>query len=170
MQAPASMRGKDLREATILLVEDNADDALLTRRTLRKNNILNDVVVARDGAEALEYLFATGRHERRDPDSMPHLVLLDLGLPKVGGLEILKTLNASNPDVPVIIITAHGTVDSAVEAIKLGAFDYITKPFDQTELSQVISKAVRTHAASQRSVKPDGSARAAKSSSDSSRT
>jgi two-component system response regulator len=72
-------------EETILLVEDNPDDELLTRRTLKKNNICNEVVVAHDGAEALDYLFGTGRYEGRNLEDMPHVILLDLGLPKVGG-------------------------------------------------------------------------------------
>ena len=83
------------RDEAILLVEDNADDELLTRRTLKKNDIRNEVVVARDGAEALDYLFATGPYEGRDPEgAMPHLILLDLGLPKVDGLEVLRRIRA----------------------------------------------------------------------------
>jgi len=82
-------------------------------------------------------------------------------MPRLGGMDILKSVNASDPDVPVIIITAHGTVDSAVEAIKLGAFDYITKPFDQAEIQSVIAKAARTHDIAQRNVRVDGRARAA---------
>src|SRR5215471_5760788 len=82
-------------------------------------------------------------------------------MPKVGGMEVLRAVNSSNPDVPVIIITAHGTVDSAVEAIKLGAFDYITKPFDQAEIQSVIAKAARTHDIAQRNARVDGRARAA---------
>ena len=109
MQAPASMRGKNLREYTLLLVEDDADDELLTRRTLRKHNIRNDVVVvARDGAEALDYLFATGRHEGRDPVSMPHLVLLDLHLPKLDGLEVLRRIRADERTrlLPTVVFTS----------------------------------------------------------------
>src|SRR5215210_8804656 len=82
------------RDKAILLVEDDADDELLTRRTLKKNNIRNEVVVARDGAEPLDYLFATGRYEGRAPDFMPHLILLDLHLPKVDGLEVLRRIRA----------------------------------------------------------------------------
>src|SRR3712207_5107863 len=87
------------------------------------------------------------------------IVVTDLVMPKVGGLEVLKHVNLEAPDVPVIIITAHGTVDSAVEAIKLGAFDYITKPFEQTEIQAVIAKAARTHDIAVKSVKPAGEAR-----------
>jgi len=135
--------------AKVLVVDDEVNLRKVLAAMLRRDGY--EVTVAEDGAVALAEFNKNGAD----------VVVTDLVMPKVGGLEILKTLNTQAPDVPVIIITAHGTVDSAVEAIKLGAFDYITKPFDQSELSQVINKAVRTHAASQRSVKPDGSARAA---------
>ena len=142
MQAPASMRGKNLREYTILLVEDNADDALLTRRTLRKNNILNDVVVARDGAEALEYLFATGRHEGRDPDSMPHLVLLDLGLPKVGGLEVLRRLRAHERTrlLPTVVFTSSSEQEDVIDGYGLGANSYVRKPVDVSEFRAAVGQ------------------------------
>jgi DNA-binding NtrC family response regulator len=80
-------------------------------------------------------------------------VITDLVMPKLGGMEVLRAVNGADPEVPVIIITAHGTVDSAVEAIKLGAFDYVTKPFDQTELSNVLAKAIRTHETARRSAR-----------------
>src|SRR5829696_10042264 len=97
-----------VRDETILLVENNADDELLTRRTLKKNNIFNDVVVARDGAEALDYLFATGTYEGRDPSIMPQVVLLDLKLPKVDGLEVLRRIRANERTklLPVVILTS----------------------------------------------------------------
>src|SRR6516225_10198279 len=79
----------------------------------------------------------------------------DVTIAKVGGMEVLKGINGADPEVPVIIITAHGTVDSAVEAIKLGAFDYVTKPFDQTELSNVLAKAIRTHESAQRNARDE---------------
>ena len=98
-------------EETILLVEDNADDELLTRRTLKKYNICNDVVVARDGAEALDYLFATGAHAGRDPSVMPQVMLLDLSLPKVDGLEVLRRIRSDERTrlLPVVILTSLGT-------------------------------------------------------------
>ncbi len=80
-------------------------------------------------------------------------VITDLVMPKLGGMEVLRAINSSDPEVPVIIITAHGTVDSAVEAIKLGAFDYVTKPFDQSELSNVLAKAIRTHESARRNAR-----------------
>jgi two-component system, response regulator len=121
-----------VREDTILLVEDNADDVLLTRRTLRKNNIRNEVVVARDGAEALEYLFATGRHEGRDPDSMPHLILLDLEFPKVGGLEVLRRIRADERTrlLPTVVFTSSEEQADVIDGYGLGANSYIRKPVD----------------------------------------
>src|SRR5215210_2010598 len=97
-----------VRDETILLVEDDADDELMTRRTLKKNNVCNEVVVARDGAEALEYLFATGRYEGRDQSVMPQVVLLDLGLPKLDGLEVLGRIRAEERTrlLPVVILTS----------------------------------------------------------------
>jgi DNA-binding NtrC family response regulator len=109
-----------------------------------------DVTMASDGEAGLAEFQKNGAD----------VVITDLVMPKLGGMEVLRSINAINPDVPVIIITAHGTVDSAVEAIKRGAFDYITKPFDQTELSAVIAKASKAHESARRSVRPDIKARA----------
>jgi two-component system, response regulator len=121
-----------VREDTILLVEDNPDDELMTRRTLKKNNIRNEVVVARDGAEALEYLFATGRHEGRDPDSMPHLILLDLELPKIGGLEVLGRIRADERTrlLPTVVFTSSEEQADVIDGYGLGANSYIKKPVD----------------------------------------
>src|SRR5687768_6439696 len=134
--------------AKVLVVDDEANLRKVLAAMLRR--VGYDVTVAENGEQGLAEFQKNGAD----------VVITDLVMPKLGGLELLKTLNANSPDVPVIIITAHGTVDSAVEAIKLGAFDYITKPFDQSELTQVIDKAARTHAASKTSVKADGKARA----------
>jgi two-component system response regulator AtoC len=132
----------------VLVVDDEVNLRKVLAAMLRKEGY--DVAVAADGEQALAEL------EKHGAD----VVVTDLVMPKVGGLEILKTVNATQPDVPVIIITAHGTVDSAVEAIKLGAFDYITKPFEQAEIQTVVAKAARTHTANQHNVKADGRARA----------
>ena len=131
-----------VREHTILLVEDNADDELLTRRTLRKHNILNEVVVARDGAEALEYLFATGRHEGRDPDSMPHLVLLDLHLPKVDGLEVLRRIRADERTrrLPTVVFTSSEEQADVIDGYGLGANSYIRKPVDVGEFRAAVGQ------------------------------
>src|SRR5919197_820196 len=133
----------------VLVVEDEPNLRKVLATLLRREGY--DVSVAENGEQGLAE-FDRGGAE---------VVITDLVMPKVGGMEVLRTINARDPDVPVIIITAHGTVDSAVEAIKLGAFDYITKPFDQAELQAVIAKASRTHAIAQRAVRPDGRIRSA---------
>ena len=121
-----------VREDTILLVEDNADDALLTRRTLRKHNILNEVIVARDGVEALDYLFATGRHEGRDLRVMPHLILLDMHLPKLDGLEVLRRIRADGRTrlLPTVVFTSSEEQADLIDGYGLGANSYIRKPVD----------------------------------------
>src|SRR4051812_34799579 len=107
------------RMPKVLVVDDETNLRKVLAAMLRRDGF--DVTVAADGEQGLAEFAKNGAD----------IVVTDLVMPKVGGLEILKSINASAPEVPVIIITAHGTVDSAVEAIKLGAFDYITKPFDQ---------------------------------------
>jgi CheY-like chemotaxis protein len=111
-----------VREETVLLVEDNADDELLTRRTLRKDNVCNDVVVARDGTEALDYLFATGPHEGRDPSVMPQMILLDLHLPKVDGLEVLRRIRADERTrlLPTVIFTSSEEQEDVIDGYGLG--------------------------------------------------
>jgi DNA-binding NtrC family response regulator len=133
----------------VLVVDDEANLRKVLATMLRRTGY--DVTVAADGEQGLAEFQKSGAD----------IVVTDLVMPKMGGMELLRSVNSSNPDVPVIIITAHGTVDSAVEAIKLGAFDYITKPFDQTEIQSVIAKAARTHDIAQRNVRVDGRARAA---------
>ena len=117
------------RDETILLVEDDADDELLTVRSLRKNNVCNDVVVARDGAEALDYLFATGAHAGRDPRAMPQVVLLDLGLPKLDGLEVLGRIRAEERTrlLPVVILTSSEDQEDVVAGYGLGANSFVRK-------------------------------------------
>jgi two-component system, response regulator len=131
-----------VREDTILLVEDNADDELMTRRTLKKNNVRNEVVVARDGAEALEYLFATGRHEGRDPDSMPHLILLDLGLPKIDGLEVLRRIRADERTrlLPTVVFTSSEEQADVIDGYGLGANSYIRKPVTVSEFRAAVGR------------------------------
>jgi two-component system, response regulator len=124
-----------VRDETILLVEDDADDELLTRRALKKNNVCNDVVVARDGAEALDYLFATGEYAGRDPSAMPQMVLLDLGLPKLDGLEVLGRIRGDERTrlLPVVILTSSSEQEDIVDGYGLGANSYIKKPVDVSE-------------------------------------
>src|SRR5829696_3530423 len=130
------------RDEAILLVEDDADDELMTRRTLRKHNILNEVVVARDGAEALEYLFATGRHEGRDPSVMPHLILLDLGLPRVDGLEVLRRVRADERTrrLPTVVFTSSEEQADVIDGYGLGANSYIRKPIDVSEFRAAVGQ------------------------------
>ncbi|WNG57491.1 sigma-54-dependent Fis family transcriptional regulator [Archangium gephyra] len=135
--------------AKILVIDDEANLRKVLAAMLRRDGF--DVTVAADGEQGLAEFNKNGAD----------IVVTDLVMPKAGGMEVLRAVNAANPDVPVIIITAHGTVDSAVEAIKAGAFDYVTKPFDQAELSAVIAKAAKAHDVAQRSVRADAKARAA---------
>ena len=122
----------------ILLVEDNRDDEALTLRALRKNRITNEVVVVRDGAEALEYLFGTGRYEGRDTTVMPDLILLDLKLPKVDGLEVLRRLRADQGtrSLPVVILTSSTEEQDVLKGYGLGANSYIRKPVDFDEFTE----------------------------------
>jgi len=121
-----------MHRKTILLVEDNADDELLTLRALRKNNIQNEVVVARDGREALDYLFGIGPHAARSPLSLPEVVLLDLKLPKLDGLEVLRQLRANERTklLPVVILTSSNEEKDRVTGYSLGANSYVRKPVD----------------------------------------
>jgi two-component system, response regulator len=116
----------------ILLVEDNADDEALTLRALTRNNIGNEVVVARDGEEALDWLFCTGVHESRDPRDQPAVVLLDLKLPKVDGLEVLRRMreNAQTRLVPVVILTSSMEEQDRLQGYLRGANSYVRKPID----------------------------------------
>ena len=116
----------------ILLVEDNADDEALTLRALQKNNISNDIVVARDGVEALDFLFGRGAHAGRDPNDLPELVLLDLKLPKLDGFEVLKTVRADPRThlLPVVILTSSKEQIDIVNGYGLGANSYVRKPVD----------------------------------------
>ena len=121
-----------MTDKVILLVEDNPDDELLTLRALKKNNVTNEVVVARDGVEALDYLFGTGEYAGRDTDVMPQLILLDLNLPKVDGLEVLRRLRADERTrlLPVVILTASREQQDMLNGYSLGANSYLRKPIN----------------------------------------
>lgn len=121
-----------MESRVILLVEDNPDDEALTLRALKKNNIHNEVVVARDGAEALDYLFGTGRHAGHDPSLIPAVVLLDLKLPKIDGLEVLRRLrlDSRTQHAPVVILTSSKEEQDLVRSYDLGCNSYIRKPVD----------------------------------------
>lgn len=124
----------------ILLVEDNPDDEALTLRALRKNNILNEIVVARDGIEALDYLFGTGVHAGRDTTQQPQVVLLDLKLPKLDGLEVLKRLRADPRTAlqPVAVMTTSNEDSDIVSSYQLGVNSYIRKPVDFNQFSDTV--------------------------------
>ena len=137
--APGQDRGR-MSEGVILLVEDNPDDELLAMRALRKNNVMNEVVVARNGVEALDYLFASGPHAGRDTSTMPRLILLDLKLPKVDGLEVLKRLRSDERTklLPVVILTSSKEREDMVEGYGLGANSYVRKPLDYKDFLDAI--------------------------------
>jgi two-component system response regulator len=124
----------------ILLVEDNPDDEALTLRALKKNHILNEVVVARDGVEALDYLFGTGAHAGRDVAEQPQLVLLDLKLPKIDGLEVLKRVRADTRTrlQPVVILTTSNEERDVIASYELGANSYIRKPVDFEQFMEAV--------------------------------
>jgi len=119
----------------ILLVEDNPDDEALTLRAFKKNNIKNGVVVARDGTEALEYLFASDRHAGRDASDLPQVVLLDLKLPKVDGLEVLRRIREAEQTrlLPVVILTSSKEEQDLINGYRLGCNSYVRKPVNFDE-------------------------------------
>lgn len=124
----------------ILLVEDNPDDEALTLRALKKNNIQNEVVVARDGIEALDYLFAAGLHAGRDMAETPQVILLDLKLPKLDGLEVLRRIR-SDPRtrfLPVVVLTSSKEEKDLTESYSLGANSYIRKPVDFDQFTEAV--------------------------------
>ena len=124
----------------ILLVEDNPDDAELTLRALKKNNIANQVTVVRDGAEALDYLFGAGSHAGRDLKKQPALVLLDLKLPKIDGLEVLRRMRADARTrlMPVVVLTSSREERDLVESYSLGANAYVRKPVNFVQFTQAV--------------------------------
>jgi two-component system response regulator len=119
-------------EVEVLLVEDNPRDAEMTLRTLRKRNLANHVAHVQDGQEALDWLFATGTHAGRDPNHHPKVVLLDLKLPKVDGLEVLRAIRADERTkfIPVVVMTSSREERDVIESYKLGVNSYVVKPMD----------------------------------------
>lgn len=128
-------------ERLILLVEDNDDDAQLTLRALKLNHVANRVDVARDGAEALDYLFCRGAHAGRDPKVLPQVVLLDLKLPKVSGLEVLEEIRREprTRRLPVVILTSSNGEGDLALSYDLGANSYIRKPVDFTSFMEAVN-------------------------------
>lgn len=121
-----------MEDKMILLVEDNPDDEALTLRALKKNNIGNRLVVVRDGVEAVDFLFAKGTYADRDPSDLPQVILLDIKLPKMDGLEVLKRIRAdqSTALLPVVILTSSKEERDLIQSYKLGANSYVRKPVD----------------------------------------
>jgi two-component system response regulator len=124
-----------LKNNVIMLVEDNPDDEALTVRALKKNTIVSEIVVARDGVQALDYLFAKGAHAGRDTEEMPQVVLLDLNLPKLDGLGVLRHLRADERTrlLPVVILTSSTEEEDRLKGYGLGANSYVRKPVDFEE-------------------------------------
>ncbi len=127
-------------EKSILLVEDNPDDVELTMMALKENYIANRIDVVTDGAEALDYLFCTGKYEGRDKNAMPAIILLDLRLPKLDGLEVLKRIREDERTslLPVVILTSSKEEKDLVNGYKLGANSYIQKPVDFKQFAEAV--------------------------------
>jgi two-component system response regulator len=125
---------------TILLVEDNPDDIELTMRAFRKNNIANELMVARDGVEALDYLFCRGAFSERSIKEIPRLILLDLKLPKMDGLQVLEALRAEDITklVPVVILTSSREEQDLISGYKFGANSYVRKPINFNEFVDAV--------------------------------
>ncbi|HEY2081176.1 MAG TPA: response regulator [Verrucomicrobiae bacterium] len=131
-----------MNRKTILLVEDNANDEYLTLRALKKHNVANDVVVARDGVEALDYLFGAGAHAGRDTRETPLVVLLDLKLPRVDGLEVLRRVRDDERTrlLPVVILTSSNEERDVINGYKLGTNSYVQKPVDFTAFMDAVGQ------------------------------
>ncbi|MFH1198369.1 MAG: response regulator [bacterium] len=133
-----------MEENVILLVEDNRDDEELTVRTLKKNNLINKIAVARDGVEALDYLFCSGKFTERDSKELPVVVLLDLKLPKLNGIDVLKEIRANEKTklLPVVILTSSDEERDMMQSYALGANSYIRKPVDFREFQNAVQELV----------------------------
>lgn len=131
-----------LNEMEILLVEDNPNDVELTLRALKKHNLANKVHVVKDGAEALEYIFAGGAYNHRNIEDWPRLILLDLKLPKVDGLEVLRRIKSDERTkvIPVVVLTSSREERDLVESYRLGANSYIVKPVDFDKFVESVSE------------------------------
>ena len=127
-------------DVEILLVEDNPNDVELTLHALKKNNIVNRVEIVRDGAEALDYLFATGMYADRDINSHPRVILLDLKLPKIDGKEVLRRIKADprTQTIPVVVVTSSREESDVVESYHLGVNRYIRKPVDFEQFTEAV--------------------------------
>lgn len=131
-----------MSEKTILLVEDNPDDEELTIRSLRKANITNHIQVAQDGQEALEYLFCEGKYQDRDASKKPTVVLLDLKLPKLNGIDVLRQMRADERTqlIPVVVLTSSSEDEDMLNSYESGANSYVRKPVDFAAFAEVVTQ------------------------------
>ena len=131
-----------MKTKVILLAEDNPDDVQLTLRALKKSKIMNEVIVAQDGIEALDYLFGTGKYAGRDKDEKPQVVLLDLKMPKMDGLEVLQRIRKDERTKlqPVVVLTTSSEDRDRVESYKLGANSYVRKPVDFNQFAEAVNQ------------------------------
>ncbi len=131
-----------MKNSRILLVEDNPDHQELTLMTLTQNKVVNEIIVANDGLEALEYLFGTGRHVGRDARDVPALILLDLKLPKVNGIEVLRRVRDDERTryVPVVILTSSSEEEDIVASLESGANSYVRKPVDFSRFVEQVQR------------------------------
>ena len=129
-----------MQSHTILVVEDNPEDEELTLRALKKNRIGNEIVVVRDGAEALDFLFCRNTFAGRDPQALPELILLDIRLPKIDGLEVLRRLRAEKhtQSLPIVLLSSSNEKNDVIEGYKSGANSYVRKPIDFTQFIEAI--------------------------------
>jgi two-component system response regulator len=132
---------EDYSAIEILIVEDNTHDAELTLRALKKNNLANQILVAKDGAEALDFFFCRGKYEKRTFTNPPKVVLLDLKLPKVSGLEVLKIVKADKRtcNIPIVVVTSSRQEPDILEAYNLGVNSYVVKPVDFDQFINAMS-------------------------------
>jgi DNA-binding response OmpR family regulator len=138
---PQQKQNNELDSVEILLVEDNENDATLTIRALKKRNLANNLIHVSDGQQALDFLFAKDEFSGRDPLHLPKVVLLDLKLPKVSGLEVLRQLKANEKtkSVPVVMLSSSQEESDLIESYKMGANSYIVKPVEFDNFSEAIS-------------------------------
>jgi CheY-like chemotaxis protein len=131
-----------MKSKLVLLVEDNPDDEILALRALKKSHLANEIAVARDGVEALEFLFCEGEYSGRNPCELPVVVLLDLKLPKIDGLEVLKRLKEDDRTrrMPVVIMTSSSEEQDIVDSYNLGANSYIRKPVDFNQFTEAVAQ------------------------------
>ena len=136
------MSEERFEQVEILLVEDNPSDAEMTLRALRRNQLANNVHWVKDGAEALDFMFGTGAYAARDPARMPKLVMLDIKMPKIDGIEVLRRLKEDGQTraVPVVVMTSSNEEQDVVESYRLGVNSYIVKPVQFEAFHEVVAK------------------------------